>query len=65
MSPLRMFTWSILSSFLGLEKLLKSYLKPKELLKKVHVNYPPGSDLWRTDPGPLRLKLNLERLRPP
>ena len=25
----------------------------------------PGSDLWRTDPGPLRLKLKIQRLRPP
>ena len=99
-----MFTLSFVSSFLGLEKLLRSYSKPKKLLKKVHVNVPlsqalrgqsqrpvqgngrlefgfwrpeqgiwwpepcpgrPGSDLWRTDPGPLRLKLKIQRLRPP
>ena len=99
-----MFTLSFVSSFLGLEKLLRSYSKPKKLLKKVHVNVPlsqalrgqsqrpvqgngrlefgfwrpeqgiwwpepcpgrPGSDLWRTDLGPLRLKLKIQRLRPP
>ena len=35
-----MFTLSFVSSFLGLEKLLRSYSKPKKLLKKVHVNVP-------------------------
>ena len=35
-----MFTLSFVSSLLGLAKLLRSYLKPKELHKKVHVNVP-------------------------
>ena len=32
------FTRSFSSSFLLLKKLLRSYLKPKKLLKKLHVN---------------------------
>ena len=43
-----MFTWTFLKSFLGLKKLLRSYLEPKKLLKKVHVNVPqnPHIDTW-------------------
>ena len=33
-----MFTWTFLNSFLGLKKLLRSYLEPKKLLQKVHVS---------------------------
>ena len=36
-------TSSYLSSFLDLKKLLRCYLKPKKLLKKVHVNVPQES----------------------
>ena len=39
-NPRGMLTWSFLSSFLGLNKQLRSYLIPKKLLKKVHVNIP-------------------------
>ena len=33
-----MFTWTFLSSFFGFQELLISFLRPKMLLKKLHVN---------------------------
>ena len=35
-----MFTWTFLSSFFGFQELLISFLRPKMLLKKLHVNIP-------------------------
>ena len=38
-----MFTWTFLSSFFGFQELLISFLRPKMLLNKLHVNVPLDS----------------------
>ena len=51
LGPWGMFTWTFFSSFLGLNKQLRSYLKPKKLLKKLHVNVPQDWGLKGQDWG--------------
>ena len=46
------FTWSRLSSFFGLKKLLSCYLIPKKLLKKHHVNVPKVHKIVPLDQAP-------------